>query len=205
VREAIGPGPLLRIDPNEAWDTATAVDRIRRLSVFDLDWVEQPVPHWDVAGLAHVRSKVEVKIAADQAVYTMQQLRQVLEADAADVVVQGPHDAGGLLRFRQQAFVCASWGLQVNLHAFMQSDVSFLAHAQVASTIPNLTIGNQAMHQLLAERLTTGVDVDVVDGGYTLNDACGHGFELDGDAVARAHERWRRDGAYNTIESVRVE
>jgi glucarate dehydratase len=160
------------------------------------------VPHWDVAGLARVRRSVDVKIAADQAVYTMQQLRQVLEADAADIVVQGPHDAGGLLRFRQQAFVCAAWGLRVNLHAFMQSDVSFLAHMQVASTIPNLATGNQVMHQLLAERLTTGADVDTDGGRYTLNDLPGHGFEIDEQAVARAHERWERDGAYNTIESV---
>lgn len=203
VREAIGPGKLLRIDPNEAWDAATAVDRIRRLAIYDLDWVEQPVPHWDVAGLAHVRRKVDVKIAADQAVYTTQQLRQVLEHEAADVVVQGPHDAGGLLRFRQQAFLCSAWGLNVNLHAFMQTEISFLAHAQVASTIPNLTNGNQTMHQLLAERLTSSPPVDVVAGRYRLNDAPGHGFEIDLDAVARAHERWQRDGAYNTVESVK--
>jgi L-alanine-DL-glutamate epimerase-like enolase superfamily enzyme len=202
VRDAIGPDKLLRIDPNEAWDAATAVDRIRRLALHDLDWVEQPVPHWDIAGLAHVRRSVDVKIAADQAVYTMQQLRQVLEADAADVVVQGPHDAGGLLRFRQQASVCAAWGMRVNLHAFMQSDISFLAHMQVASTVPNLATGNQVMHQLLAERLTTGADVDTPGGRYTLNDLPGHGFEIDEEAVARAHERWERNGAYNTIESV---
>ena len=47
-------------------------------------------------------------------------------------------------------------GFDVNLHAFMQSEISFLAHAQVAATIPNLTLGNQVMHQLLAERLTQG-------------------------------------------------
>ena len=168
----------------------------------DLDWVEQPVPHWDVAGLARVRRTVDVKIAADQAVYTTRQLREVLEAEAADVVVQGPHDAGGLLPFRRQAFMCEAWGLNVNLHAFMQSEISFLAHAQVASTVPNLTNGNQVMHQLLAERLTSDVDVDTPDGTYVLNDAPGHGFEIDGDAVARAYERWQRDGPYNTIESV---
>jgi L-alanine-DL-glutamate epimerase-like enolase superfamily enzyme len=203
VRDAIGPDRLLRIDPNEAWDAATAVDRIRRLAGHGLDWVEQPVPHWDVAGLAHVRSKVDVKIAADQAVYTTQQLRQVLEAGAADVVVQGPHDAGGLLSFRRQAAICAAWGLRVNLHAFMQSDISFLAHAQVASTIPNLTAGNQVMHQLLAERLTIGVDTELPRGRFRLPDGPGHGFELDGDAVARAAERYERDGPYVTIESLR--
>jgi L-alanine-DL-glutamate epimerase-like enolase superfamily enzyme len=204
VRDAIGPDALLRIDPNEAWDAATAVDRITRLAAYDLDWVEQPVPHWDVAGLARVRRKLDVKIAADQSVYTTRQLREVLEAEAADVVVQSPHDAGGLLPFRKQASMCEAWGLNVNLHAFMQSEISFLAHAQVASTVPNLTTGNQVMHQLLAERLTTGVDVETRGGLYALNDAPGHGFDIDEDAVARGHERWQRDGAYNTIESVNV-
>ncbi len=204
VREAIGPGKQLRIDPNEAWDAGAAVERIRRLAVHDLDWVEQPVPHWDVDGLAHVRGKVDVKIAADQAVYTTQQLRQVLEARAADVVVQGPHDAGGLLRFRQQAAICAAWGLNVNLHAFLQSEISFLAQAQVASTIPNLTTGSQIMHQLLAERLTAGVEVSTPGGRFRLPEGPGHGFELDGDAVQCAHARFVRDGAYGTIESVRA-
>ena len=203
VREAIGPEPLLRIDPNEAWDLATAVDRIRRLEQYDLDWVEQPVPAQDVAGLAHVRRSVSTKIAADQAVFTTGQLREVLAKEAADVIVQGSHDAGGLHRFRQQAFMCEAHGLNVNRHAFMESEISFLANAQVAVTIPNLTLGNQVMHQLLAERLTLGSAPALEGGRFRLNDAPGHGFELDTEAVARAHERWQRDGAYNTIESVR--
>jgi L-alanine-DL-glutamate epimerase-like enolase superfamily enzyme len=203
VREAIGPEPLLRIDPNEAWDLATAVDSIRRLERYDLDWVEQPTPAQDVAGLAWVRRKVNVKIAADQAVFTNGQLRAVLAAEAADVIVQGSHDAGGLYRFKQQAFVCEAHGLRVNRHSFMESELSFYANAQVAQTIPNLTLGNQVMHQLLAERLTLGPAPALAGGRFRPGDAPGHGFELDHDAVARAHERWQRDGAYNTIESVR--
>jgi muconate cycloisomerase len=202
VRDAIGPAKLLRIDPNEAWDAATAVDRIRRLELYGLDWVEQPTPAGDVNGLAHVRRSVGVKIAADQAVFTTSQLLHVLEKQAADVVVQGSHDAGGLLRFRQQAFVCDAFGLRVNRHAFMESEISFYANAQVASTIPNLTLGNQQMHQLLAERLTRGEAPNLAGGKFRLNDEPGHGFELDHEAVARAHERWQRDGAYNTIESI---
>jgi muconate cycloisomerase len=202
VREAIGSDHLLRIDPNEAWDAATAVDRIRLLERYDLDWVEQPTPAGDVNGLAHVRRSVEAKIAADQAVFTTSQLLHVLEKGAADIVVQGSHDAGGLLRWRQQTFVCDAFGLRMNRHAFMESELSFYANAQVASTIPNLTLGNQVMHQLLAERLTLGAPPDLRGGRYRPGDAPGHGFDLDHDAVGVAHERWRRDGAYNTIETL---
>ena len=35
--------------------SATAVERIRRLEPFGIDWVEQPVPAGNVQGLAHVR------------------------------------------------------------------------------------------------------------------------------------------------------
>jgi len=201
VREAIGPGRTLRVDPNEAWDADTAIERIRRLAVHDLDWVEQPVPHWDVDGLVRVREAVPVRIAADQAVYTTPQLGRVLAAGAADVVVQGPHDAGGLLPFRRQASLCEARGVDVNLHGFVQSEISFLAHAHVTATIPNLTTGNQVMHQLLAGRLTTGVDVATPGGRYRLPDAPGHGFEIDDDAVAHAHERFLRDGAYVNLEA----
>lgn len=200
VREAIGSDRLLRIDPNEAWDVATAVERIRRFETYELDWVEQPVPAGNVSGLAHVRRSVSTKIAADQAVFTTSQLRAVLEHEAADVVVQGSHDAGGLLRFRQQAFLCEAHGVNVNRHAFMESEISFLANLQVAATIPNLTLGNQMMHQLLGERLITGPPVAMRGGRVRVPDGPGHGFEIDADAVARAHERWQSQGAYGTVD-----
>jgi L-alanine-DL-glutamate epimerase-like enolase superfamily enzyme len=203
VREAIGPEKTLRVDPNEAWDPETAIERIRRLAVHHLDWVEQPVPHWDVDGLARTRAAVDVRIAADQAVYTTPQLERVLTAEAAHVVVQGPHDAGGLLPFRRQAALCETRGVDVNLHGFVQSEISFLAHVHVTATIPNLTDGNQVMHQLLAERLTTGIDVAVPAGKYRVPDTPGHGFEIDEDAVGRAHGRFLRDGPYVNLEVAR--
>src|SRR6185312_9781779 len=166
---------------------------------YGLDWVEQPTPSGDVPGLAHVRRSVGAKIAADQAVFTTRQLLEVLRHEAADVVVQGSHDAGGLLPFRQQATIAAAHGVAVNRHAFMETEISFLANLQVASTIPNLTIGNQVMHQLLAERLVRDPP-ELVAGCARVPVTPGHGFEIDHDAVAAAHERWQRDGPYSTLE-----
>jgi L-alanine-DL-glutamate epimerase-like enolase superfamily enzyme len=195
VREAIGPDALLRIDSNEAWDVETAIERIQHLEPYNLDWVEQPISRSDVAGLAHVRRSVETKIAADESVETIPQLRDVLEREAADVVVQDTHAAGGLLQLRQQAALCEAWDVMLNIHAPMQSEISFLAHAQLASTIPNLTLGNQVMHHLLAEPLTLPAH-EPVQGRYSLNETSGHGFEIDLEAVAQANERWQRDGPY---------
>jgi L-alanine-DL-glutamate epimerase-like enolase superfamily enzyme len=198
VREAIGPELLLRVDANEAWGVEEAVERIAALEPYGLDWVEQPVAADDVNGLAEVRRSVGPKIAADQAVFTLGELRHVLEKDAADVVVVGHHETGGILRLRQLAALAEEHGVLVNRHACMESAVSTLTAAQAASCIPNLTIGNQAMHQLLVEPLVLA-DVASV-GALRVPDAPGLGIELDLDAVARARERYERDGAYRSVE-----
>lgn len=200
VREAIGPGPLLRVDANEAWSPAEAVQRIRAFASYGLDWVEQPVPAEDVAGLAFVRRKVDVKVAADQAVYTTGELRHVLEHEAADVVVVGHHETGGLWRLRQLAALAEAHGVLVNRHACMETALSTLAAAQVASCIPNLTLGNQAMHQLLAEPILASPAEVASVGPLRVSDAPGLGVELDQHAVARAHERYGSRGAYRAVE-----
>jgi L-alanine-DL-glutamate epimerase-like enolase superfamily enzyme len=199
VRDAIGPDPLLRVDANEAWDVPGAVDAIRSLEAFSLDWVEQPVAADNVAGLARVRRSVDVKVAADQAVHTASELRNVLEQEAADAIVVGSHEAGGLWRWRQLAHLAEVHGIPVNRHACVESEISTFAALQVLSSIPNLTLGNQVMHQLLADRLVT---TPLVQDGGTVHvpDAPGLGFELDGDAVARARERHASHGPYLSVD-----
>jgi muconate cycloisomerase len=199
VRDAIGADVLLRVDPNEAWDVPTAVERIRALEAYDLDWVEQPVAAGDVNGLALVRRSVETKIAADQAVYTRDELLHVLEKEAADVVVLGHHESGGLWRMRDMAQLANAHGLPFNRHAMMESAISTFAGMQVMSAVPNLTLGNQSMHQLLAESLVRDT-IDVTGGHVRVPDGPGLGFELDLEAVARAHERHRLQGAYRAVE-----
>ncbi|HUG64614.1 MAG TPA: mandelate racemase/muconate lactonizing enzyme family protein [Gaiellaceae bacterium] len=200
VRDAIGPEPLLRVDANEAWGTNEAVERIEALEPYELDWVEQPVAADDVSGLAHVRSSVNTRIAADQAVFTVGELRSVLEKEAADVVVVGHHETGGVLRLRQLAALAEEHGVLVNRHACMESTLSTLTAAQAAACIPNLTIGNQAMHQLLTDPLVSAPAAVPSVGALRVADGPGLGIELDLDAVERARERYERQGAYRSVE-----
>lgn len=195
VRDAIGPGPLLRVDPNEAWDVPAAVDAIRRLEPYGLDWVEQPVEAGNVSGLAWVRRAVRTKIAADQAVHTTAELRAVLEAEAADAIVLGSHESGGLWRWRQLAYLAEAYGIPMNRHACVESAISTFAALQAMAAIPNLTLGSQVMHHLLAEQLVT-TPIELTGGRVRVPEAPGLGFEIDPDAVARARERYERQGPY---------
>ena len=66
LREAVGPTVSLRVDANQGWDRPTALRAIRALEPYGLDFVEQPVPRWDLEGLAEIGRQVSVPIMADE-------------------------------------------------------------------------------------------------------------------------------------------
>ena len=66
LREAVGPDVSLRVDANQGWDRATALQAIRALEPYHLDFVEQPVARWDGDGMAEIARAVTVPVMADE-------------------------------------------------------------------------------------------------------------------------------------------
>lgn len=191
VRAAIG-GRRLRVDANEAWDSLTARRMIEQLKGFGLEFLEQPTIAESPAALARLRRVSPVPIAADQMVSTPQQVFEVCRHEAADVIVLGIHETGGLGGMRKAAAVAEAAGLNICLHGVYESGITTCASNQVAATIPNLDDGNQIMVQLLAEDIVASPPLATMDGRLPVIEGPGLGFELDHDAVGRAAERWRQ-------------
>ena len=191
VRAAIG-SRRLRLDANEAWDVLTAVDMIRRLAPYDPEFIEQPVPSLKLEALVQVRNAVGIPLAADQVNFTPGEVYQTCVRNAADVIVLGLHETGGILEFRKAAAIAEAAGLNVCLHGIFESGITTCASNQAAATIPNLDDGNQIMCQLLSEDLVESPDLTPVAGRLPVVDGPGLGFKLDLDAVGRAAESYRR-------------
>ena len=191
VRAAIG-GRRLRVDANEAWDTLTARRMIALLAPFDLEFVEQPAPAESPSALGRLRRASPVPIAADQLVMTPQDVFETCRHEAADLIVLGIHEAGGLLGWRKAAAVAEAAGLNVCLHGVYESGITTCASNQVAATVANLDDGNQIMAQLLAEDIVAAPLLTPRDARLPVLEGPGLGCELDSDAVGRAAERYRK-------------
>ena len=191
VRAAIGERRL-RLDANEAWDTLTARRMIARLQPFAPEFLEQPSPAESPAALARLRKVSPVPIAADQLISTAQQVLEVCRHEAADVIVLGIHETGGLLGMRKAAAVAEAAGLNICLHGCYESGITTCASNQVAATLANLDDGNQIMVQLLQEDIVASPLLETQDGWLPVLEGPGLGFELDRDAVARVAERFRQ-------------
>ncbi len=113
IRAAIGPDVRLRIEVDGAWDLSTAEDRLSAISRFDIEFVEQPLPAQDVDGLAELRRRVRVPIAADEAAWSVGAVRALLAAEAVDVLVLKPARVGGPAAVTEIAERAAEHGIPV--------------------------------------------------------------------------------------------
>jgi O-succinylbenzoate synthase len=133
VREAVGPGVGVRVDANGAWDVDTAVAMIMRLAAFDLEYVEQPVA--SLADLAAVRRRVDVPIAADECIRTIDDARELRRLDAGDVVVLKQQPLGGV---RAALAVAEAAGVPAVVSSMMETSVGIAAGVALAAALPEL-------------------------------------------------------------------
>ncbi|SFC72374.1 L-alanine-DL-glutamate epimerase [Nocardioides terrae] len=157
VREAVGPGVVLRLDANQGWDAHQAVrilDEIRDLGV---ELVEQPVPRRDLLGLAHVRTharEVGVPLLADESVFDLDDLVEVVRHRAADLVNVKLAKCGGLTPALELIRVARHHDLGVVIGCMMESHLGVGAAAALAQATGLAGAGH--VHDLDAGWWVTG-------------------------------------------------
>jgi len=189
VRAAIGQARL-RLDANEAWDVLTAHRMIKALANFDVEFIEQPTNSDSLSALAHVRENSTIAIAADQLAFTPEDVYAICSRQAADLIVLGLHETGGIDRFRKAASIAEAAGLNVCLHGLYETGITTCASNQIGATLANLDDGNQYMNHLLIEDIVARPNLALQNGQLPVLSGPGFGFELDWDAVGRAEEAY---------------
>ena len=127
-------------------------------------------------------------VAADQLVFTPQDAYDVCREKAADLIVLGLHETGGIARFRKIAHIAEAAGIDICLHGLYETGITTAAANQVGATLPNLDDGNQFMNHFLKWDIVKTPDLTLKNGRLPVLGGPGLGIELDPDAVAGAAE-----------------
>jgi L-alanine-DL-glutamate epimerase-like enolase superfamily enzyme len=200
IRDAVGVDVPIRIDANMMWSVPTAVRWIRGLEKFELQYVEQPVPDFDVEGLAQVRRSVSVPIAADEACCDVRSALDLIRADACDVLVVYPSEAGGLTNARHIAALAEAAGKWCVVGSWAELGVATAAnvHLAASSEVFPFTVDTHYPLQLddvLVERL------DMASGSVEVPDGPGLGVSVAPDALERLAQLPVREAVfYDDIE-----
>jgi L-rhamnonate dehydratase len=184
VRESVGKDAQVRADVNGAWTIGTAKRQLKKLEPFDLEYIEQPLPLEDLQGHAYLRKITSIPVALDESAYTLQDVMAIIRAEAADVILLDPHEAGGLLATKKAAAVAEAAGVPVTLHSGAELGVSTAANMHLAIGIPNLLLAvDSQYHNQKADVITQ--PFQYVEGSLRPPDGPGLGVELDYDLLDR--------------------
>jgi glucarate dehydratase len=196
VREALGPGPRLRIDANGSWSLPQAVRMLDALAEHDIDFVEQPVRDHPVGHLAELRRRTATAVCANEGLWSEADAYARIRARQADVYCFSPYWVGSIAGFHRLSWVAEYEGLQVCKHTHGELGVAAAAAHHVVLTLPNGVEGHQQTAQLLQHDVLVELLPIATGPRWGPIDRPGLGIEVDDDAVAEAAARYRADGQY---------
>ncbi len=197
VREAVGPDAYLTIDANGFWSYEKALHIIRKIDSAGLDLIEQPLPHWDIEGMARLRAAVRTPIYADESAQELHNIKEIIDRRAADGLFIKLQKAGGLVKAQRWLTMARLAGLPVHCGCMIGSGLehSPAAHLWVANEWAtqglNESIGPLMIHGTMeSKNIEPGTDISLniprFEGGMCYpNEGPGLGIELNDDFLVR--------------------
>jgi len=197
VRHAIGDEARLAIDANGGWDYFEALGALKKMEKYDLLMAEQPLPWWDIEGLARLRQKVSIPICADESATEISHLLQIIEKQAADVLFVKLAKVGGILKAQKWVSIAEAANLPVMCGCMGGSGFEaahqghFLAASAWMGKLEQENLGPMLLHDTFNTATPTitddlSVNVPRYEGGYFYPpDGPGLGVELNEEVLTR--------------------
>ena len=92
------PEAVLIIDANQAWSVEESLFFIEALKGIKIELIEQPVIAKDIMGLKEITEKSNIAILADEAVFTLEDAKKIIESKSADMINIKLMKCGGITK-----------------------------------------------------------------------------------------------------------
>ncbi|MCP4583745.1 MAG: dipeptide epimerase [candidate division Zixibacteria bacterium] len=131
VREATDA--RIRVDANAGWTLKEAVQKIKHLERYDIEFVEQPL-HWhDYEGFRILRSKSNLPIIADEGIMDAGSI--ALYNDKVDGINIKLQKSGGIREGFKMIAVARALKMQIMIGCMVETSVGISAAAQLAPLV----------------------------------------------------------------------
>ncbi len=112
VREAVGSAPQIYIDANCGLDYLHALNLAQRVEEFGITFFEEPLTQNDIPALAKLRAKTSIPLAVGQNEGLASRFRDMLVAQAVDVVQPNACITGGYTQCARIAALASAFNVQ---------------------------------------------------------------------------------------------
>jgi L-alanine-DL-glutamate epimerase-like enolase superfamily enzyme len=183
IRDAVGTGISLRADANQGWDVPTALKFIRGVEDCGLEFIEQPLPKWDLDGMAHLRSKSLTPILADESAATEHDVMEIIKKKAADFISIKIVKSGGILAARRIAALANCAGIRCYLGSQVETSIGTTAGLHYALSANCFDYGGEIYGPAFWQKDITKRSVKILGGDIYPSQEPGLGVELDFETI----------------------
>ena len=181
----MGDGIKLRVDVNQGYDLETALQVLPQMEPLNLEWIEQPLPYWDLEGLALLKERLDTPIAVDESVYTVHDARKIITAGAADVVNLKLPRCGGIYRAQQIAALCEAAAIPCFLGGCLETTPGTAAQAHFYASTENIISAAEMEGPWCYVDDVVRTPLELSRGMVTVPTGSGLGIAIDEEKLAR--------------------
>ena len=149
-------GIKIRLDANQGYTPKSAVKFIRRLKKFDIEFVEQPVPSWDLEGMKYVKENSEIPIIADESIHSARDALKFINYNAVDGINIKLMKCGGISNAIEIVHIAETAGIPCMIGCMLESKISVTAAAHLALAFKNIKYVDLDSHLFLKDDPTSG-------------------------------------------------
>lgn len=161
----------IRVDANTAWTPKEAIKMINALAPYNIEFVEQPISPYDLAGLKLVREHVPLPIIADESCVTVEDIPRVAECvDGINIKLM---KCGGIRHALKMIHVARAHNLRIMIGCMIESSLAITAAAHLTPLVDYADLDG---HLLIDNDPYLGVKVE--NGKLVLPDRPGLGIEM---------------------------
>lgn len=139
VRDVIGMDIKLLVDANGAYTVSESIKLAQDLVKLDVFWLEEPVHPEYIDDLARIRRRVDLPIASGEWLGTVYQFRDLIKAEAVDIIMPNITRCGGVTGMLKVAQFAALENVKVAPHG-VGLGVGIIASIAVCATLQNFLI-----------------------------------------------------------------
>jgi len=188
IREAVGDAIPIRTDANQGWNYPTAVNVLRTIQDWNIEYCEQPVKQWAIADLKRLREKTTVPIMADESLFNHRDALRLAQEQAVDYFNIKLSKSGGIFNAQKINAIAEAAGIPCMIGCMSESRLAITAKAHFASARQNVTFFDldapfeHAIDPVLGGAVYNGYHIE-------LSDKAGIGAEID-DQYLKSLENW---------------
>jgi L-alanine-DL-glutamate epimerase-like enolase superfamily enzyme len=188
VREFLPEGTYLAFDANNGYSVSTAIQQGRAFEALGINHFEEPIPHYDLAGLRQVSDALDVAISAGEQDAFRWWFHNLILLGNPDILQPDILFAGGPTEVKRIFDLATTLNKPVMPHS-PQAGINSMASLHVYSTLTTATrpheFSTEFSGPLDQVAALYGDSVIPVNGKMTLTDRPGLGIELNESVVAK--------------------